>query len=508
MYHRCATTEDAVKRTIDVELRPANPEAAVEYEPGDTFSLACPNRVSEANAVLENSGCELDPDKRCTLKIMEKTTKRGAAVPKHLTCANTIREALLVYCDLRALLTKSALRILAEYCGVTEDKNHLLLISSRQGAEEYKKLSGEEGLSIVAVLKAHPSCKPPVIRLFEFLTSLSPRRYSAASSPLREDKSLRFILNVVDRGLCSTWLDEMGMAQSADESETTVAASSRSNRTRAFDNLLQKTPQPCTAALVPLFSYRSSILASSSKDTVHFNPPKDTKTPIVLIATGTGLAPFMGFLEHRHHQRKANPDASYGTVHLFFGCRHEARDFLCRDEIEAYVADETITRLEVAFSRDPGSPAKYVQEKVAEAGADLIKVLQEQAGVMYICGNSNGVVDAINDTITALLQKVGPPECPLSHVDLSFTACVCAAFDSLRAANCSMCNCLRIQIVPDILLGQSMEPHTEARYCRVSMLHFAVCKHEPSRSKVDQNRVEGTWAATRRTLRWIIKWCV
>jgi len=84
---------------------------------------------------------------------------------------------------------------------------------------------------------------------------------------------------------------------------------------------------------------------------------------------------------------------------------HAARDFLCRDEPEAYVAGGTVAPLHVAFSRDPDSPAKYVQEKVNAAGEEVIKLVQDGGGVIYICGNGNGVVDAVGNTVTTLLQK-------------------------------------------------------------------------------------------------------
>ena len=413
--HRCVTADDAVKRTIDVTLRFEDPEAKFDYQPGDTFGLACPNSVAAVDAVLAQVDCgSAGPDSPFTLQIMADTKKRGAAIPKHFVghTANTVRQALLVYCDLRAVLTKSALRILADYAYEAKDRHHLLQLCSRQGAEEYKKLCGEEGCSIQAVLTAHPSCKPPAGRLLEVLPCLSPRRYSAASSPLRDDNSLRLILNVVDRGLCSTWLDALGQGAATGAKAGVAAATSTGTptptstvRQRAFANLLQGTPGCAAANLVPVYSCNTDRLASNSRDVVHFNPPADTKTPIILIATGTGLAPFMGFLEHRQCQRKATPDADFGGIHLFFGCRHEARDFLCRDELEAYVADGTVAQLHVAFSRDPDSPAKYVQEKVSAAGEEVIKLVQDEGGVIYICGNSNGVVDAVGNTITALLQK-------------------------------------------------------------------------------------------------------
>eukprot|EP00041_Stephanoeca_diplocostata_P026253 m.703562 g.703562 ORF g.703562 m.703562 type:complete len:108 (+) comp22918_c0_seq54:2139-2462(+) len=76
---------------------------------------------------------------------------------------------------------------------------------------------------------------------------------------------------------------------------------------------------------------------------------------------------------------------AFGDVWVFFGCRHEQRDFLCREELEAYVNDGTVTHFHVAFSRDEGAEAKYVQDHMNMHGAALIKVLTDDAGVFYLC---------------------------------------------------------------------------------------------------------------------------
>ena len=56
------------------------------------------------------------------------------------------------------------------------------------------------------------------------------------------------------------------------------------------------------------------------RSSTNFVPPEDPATPVVMIATGTGLAPFMAFLEER--------SASGLQNHLYFGCRHPELDYL------------------------------------------------------------------------------------------------------------------------------------------------------------------------------------
>lgn len=60
-----------------------------------------------------------------------------------------------------------------------------------------------------------------------------------------------------------------------------------------------------------------------------FRLPKDHTLPIIMIGPGTGVAPFIGFLEHRRSQHR-NGTALPGKAWLFFGCRHPDLDHIYR----------------------------------------------------------------------------------------------------------------------------------------------------------------------------------
>ena len=60
-----------------------------------------------------------------------------------------------------------------------------------------------------------------------------------------------------------------------------------------------------------------------------FRLPRDSALPVIMIGPGTGVAPFLGFLEHRRNQRQ-NGTAVPGKAWLFFGCRHPDLDHIYR----------------------------------------------------------------------------------------------------------------------------------------------------------------------------------
>ncbi len=66
---------------------------------------------------------------------------------------------------------------------------------------------------------------------------------------------------------------------------------------------------------------------------------------VVMVATGTGLAPFRAFI-----QLKERTKASC-RMSLFFGCRHSDEDFIFKREIEGWLDSKVLDDFFPAFSR-------------------------------------------------------------------------------------------------------------------------------------------------------------
>ena len=99
----------------------------------------------------------------------------------------------------------------------------------------------------------------------------------------------------------------------------------------------------------------------------HFRLPEDGNRPIIMIGAGTGVAPYRAFIEERAE------DGAKGKSWLFFGERNFTNDFLYQLEWQEALESGTLSRIDVAFSRD--QPEKiYVQQRLWEARADLLQV--------------------------------------------------------------------------------------------------------------------------------------
>lgn len=131
----------------------------------------------------------------------------------------------------------------------------------------------------------------------------------------------------------------------------------------------------------------------------NFRLPKDPATPVVMIGPGTGIAPFVAFLDERVE------DDAPGRNILFFGCRHAEQDFLYRDKLEGLVQAGKL-ELETAFSRD--QPEKiYVQDRMRARGADLWRVVDSDGAHVYICGDGRHMARDVDAALSEIFSKHG-----------------------------------------------------------------------------------------------------
>ena len=118
-----------------------------------------------------------------------------------------------------------------------------------------------------------------------------------------------------------------------------------------------------------------------------------------MIGPGTGIAPFRAFLQERAAL------GLKGRSWLFFGDQHEATDFLYRDELQAWLADGTLGRLDTAFSRDQKQKI-YVQDRMRDQADTLWRWLQDGAHV-YVCGDATRMARDVDTALREIAIKQG-----------------------------------------------------------------------------------------------------
>ncbi len=131
----------------------------------------------------------------------------------------------------------------------------------------------------------------------------------------------------------------------------------------------------------------------------HFRLPSDPARPVIMVGPGTGVAPFRGFMQERE------ATGATGKNWLFFGHRNYMHDFLYQLEWQDWLANGTLNRMDVAFSRD--QPEKrYVQDVMWEQRRDLAGWLRDGAA-LYVCGDMNAMAKDVHAVLLRILADQG-----------------------------------------------------------------------------------------------------
>ena len=56
--------------------------------------------------------------------------------------------------------------------------------------------------------------------------------------------------------------------------------------------------------------------------------PTDLTTPIIMVGPGTGVVPFIGFLQEREVIISQDSNIKLGEAYLYFGCKKSTSDFI------------------------------------------------------------------------------------------------------------------------------------------------------------------------------------
>lgn len=106
-----------------------------------------------------------------------------------------------------------------------------------------------------------------------------------------------------------------------------------------------------------------------------------------MIAAGTGIAPFRGFLQERAAMAEAGRELA--PVFLFFGCRAPGVDDLYRDDFDAWQAAGVVD-VRRAYSRaaeDEGEEAKgcrYVQDRLWLDREDVREPMEQRGASLCV----------------------------------------------------------------------------------------------------------------------------
>jgi sulfite reductase alpha subunit-like flavoprotein len=390
LFHaRELTKPGAEKRTyhFDIDVTEYPVEAGdVDFVVGGAIGVCAPNPPELVNSIFDLLAVpKFVRDKPVLMKTATGRwpTIWGDDQARELT---TTRRELLTWCsDVQSYApTKALLRLLAEYADNLHEQKILMYLSSAQGQATFCDLRTGPHISLLQLLSAFRSSRPPLDHLLSVLNTLMPRFYSLSQDPqvscLRDEKNCRRLVEI---------------AVSVHESDDFASGT----RTGVGSGFLEKMAQKLIAAEEAGIDPRTLDLRIPMFRGLMANPLARefvSDGPMLLIGAGVGVAPFRGFVHRR--LRSAN---CANKVWVLQGVRDSLVD-------ELYSGDWGVHEDKVKkIVQSRKGEKKYVQEEV-RAQADLVWfIINALDGRVFVCGSSKGMGEGVEKALVDVAMGKG-----------------------------------------------------------------------------------------------------
>ncbi|KAH7698359.1 FAD-binding [Aphelenchoides avenae] len=357
-----------------------------EYDAGDSVYFIFPNPKVEVDLLLDRLGLLESAD----LQLDFASTKEDQRVPSYVPSPSSARYIITHCLDIRRSPGRPVLRVLADYATDPAEKRRLLELCSAQGTKEFTQFVRQAGISLVDLLIAFPSVKPTLERLIELLPRLLPRPYSIASykTTPQYEQQLRFAYSLLKfpagngiqfqrYGVCSGWMQTLAVGDKV--------------------QILLK--EPSKFRLPPVAVPDLEVL----------------DVPLLLIGPGTGIAPFISFLEKLSSLSKARTTPNRAVKrYVIYGSRNLEKEFLFMKELEAFRDEGLITDLVVcesgldaASQADNGRP-RHFQDAIKRRGQEIVDFIlseEEPQSLVFACGDGKGLSKDVWACFSDLFQR-------------------------------------------------------------------------------------------------------
>jgi cytochrome P450/NADPH-cytochrome P450 reductase len=324
----------------------------VHYKAGDYLAVLPINNKINVERVLRRFGY----DNESHIIIKKKSTSQ-TSLPTDYPI--NVSEVLANYVELAQPVTKKQIEMLVESTQCPPEKSKL---RSLLDVETYKNDILAKRVSLIDLMERFASCILPFAIFLEMLPTMRTRQYSISSSPLLNPKRCTLTFSVLNAPAWSGQGEFKGVAT----------------------NYLAGAPVGSKIAMT----------TRSSKDAFYL--PENISVPVVMIAAGSGIAPFRGYIQERALQQIKD------NMFLFFGCRHPDVDFLYKDELEKW-QKEGFVKMFCTFSRNEGG---YIQDTVWQE-RKLISDILDKKGKVYVCGDGRKVAPAVREMFIKIYLEKG-----------------------------------------------------------------------------------------------------
>jgi NADPH-ferrihemoprotein reductase len=379
------------------------------YKTGDHLAVWPTNADSEVDILLDALNLQARRDTPVLMRQLDTSSRLKVPSP------TTITALFRTYLEIGAPVSRDTTLALAQFAPSTESKAFLVKLGSDRShfthyaSQNYLTLG--RLLTLAAPNNVSAWSTLPLSFIVESLPSMQPRYYSISSSSVLSPQRISITALVsVDELLPSSSTQH---AQIHGLTTSYLLAHSRALSTQ----------HTCSRSLAPptYFIPAPRIHAHIRKS--KFKLPISPSTPVIMVAAGTGLAPFRAFITERAKLYATRGRDSVGEMALFFGCRNQREDRIYHDEIDrCRERMEGKFRLSIAFSRPHiqtiwedeatrEANGEYVQNLLSQEahGSEVLRLLDNGAS-FYICGRTQMAREVTKAVMALLRSKRGQSE--------------------------------------------------------------------------------------------------
>ncbi|CAL5871244.1 uncharacterized protein PFLUO_LOCUS5492 [Penicillium psychrofluorescens] len=354
---------------------------SIQYDTGDYLRIWPLNPEDEVSLLIRL--LDLTEKRDDIISITPRAGNRQSR--SNLPTPTTIESLFRHYLDICGPVSPDFLIRLSEFLPELSFKQHVEMLCRDHDRFRNEVVLQRLRLTEVLSFLSPEECSAiPLSFVIENLKKLQPRSYSISSSSLVQPRRMAVTALVLSDRMPET---------------APSAAAPRTFKGVTTNYLLNLKQQWCGDGRADKHLSSRYMLAGprgmlqSSKIFAQIRPskfklPTAHDTPIIMIGTGSGVAPFRAFLQERAMLKERG--ARVGKTVLFVGHRHPDEDFLYCNEWEAArlsLGDQF--KLYTAFSRCDQQPKQYVQDVLKREIEIALEILaNDTRGVMYICGSS------------------------------------------------------------------------------------------------------------------------
>lgn len=368
------------KRHLELRL----PEGFT-YKAGHHLHVLPRNSNADVQRVLHRFGLEAES------LVSIRSAKRSVGSGLPLDTPIMASELLGAYVELGRTASPKNIQVLADSVDEDTESGAREALQRLASGDQYVTEVQDKRGSVLDLLEQFPEAKLPLSSFLAMLVATRPRAYSFSSAPGWK----------LGHGTLTYTVVGTGPSPSVTSSSTEAG-----HYVQHQDHDVAKAVvvrQGLASSYLSTLTAGSVLYVSLHPSSPDFHLPEPAR-PVIMVAAGTGLAPFLGFLQERKlfladGQQQGN-ETPFGKAVLFFGCRGPALDCLYADELASFEADGLVTVFH-AYSRDPAAAGakgcRYVDERLAASGDELVRLWGSGASVL-VCGGkkmANGVFNVL-----------------------------------------------------------------------------------------------------------------